>query len=542
MIVFRVNYPWVFAAVVAGMLLVVTSPRMASAADEESELEDLRAENEDLRERLEALEEGVEMLEDDMEEVLGTQDDLKKSATENRLFWNGSYRITFNKPFLHDNTADFEVQGAKVMGIDDTGNPISAKFGNRVRRGVDAWQQASWVHRLRLMMQYELTENLRFYGRLGVYKYYNEVRTEPAPLDMYANTYPRTAGVNLERVYVDWFVTDWFAITAGRVSSPDGPPVELRENTARRAGWGAQFIEAEVEVAMMTFHLGQLLEGSLIRFFYAPFGTHSPFSLSNPNTLFESTDIKVMHTFGGLVELKIPGLGDNFVQLGFITVPTFRPRNLATTVKGVPEPVWPSAPEGDDLGLYQNFNGLVEFKDIAGTGLDLFGAYVATMLQPGKDRMVYEVPVEGLPLYNANGRSIGNFDGVAEYKIGLSSYEESWRSGEYKPTTNWAHMMYAGFRYTMPWSNYWTRIGGEFNWATKYHISWAAASDLLAAKLGTRGWVIEGYIIQQLVPDFLFVRLGYLHVDRQYNGLYIGPTTRTDIQMRNIYFLLDVAW
>ncbi len=497
----------------------------------------------ELDERVTDLEDSIQMLEDDMEQILGTQDQLKNTATQNKLNWQGEYRVTMNMPYLRDDTNDFYVTHAELvldsngMPIIVDGQPLVSKVGVRRRRGIDEWQEPSWVHRLRLTMQFDMTDKLRFYGRLAVYKYFNEVRNEGSPLDMYSNSYPSNSIMGLERAYFDWFVAKWLVLTMGRISSPDGPPAELKENTERRAGWGLQMIEAEIEAAMLTFHFSKLLEGTLLKLFYAPFGTHSPFSLSEQSTLFAKTDIKLMHSFGGLLETKIAPAGDNLIQIGFVSVPQFRPRNLAVTVRGVDEPVWPDEPSGNNLGSYSNINGLIAFKDIGGSGLDIFGSYLITFLKSTEDRMVYKVPVKDLPiLHPVTGQEIQKFTGTADYEIGLASYEQG------PDKLRFGHMAFGGFRLTFPWTDYWTRLGGEFNYATRYHISWSAPTDLLARKLATKGWAAEGYLIQQLVPEHLFIRVGYLQVMRQYSGLYIGPTARADQEIRNIYALVNVAW
>ncbi|MDJ0763500.1 MAG: DUF3373 family protein [Myxococcota bacterium] len=510
----------------------------------DEDIEDLHAENEVLKERVADLEDSVQMLEDDVEQILGSQDQLKAFVTTNRINWRGEYRVTVNMPYLRDTTNDFYLRYVELAVdangqpiLDETGMPLMSEVQEARPRDISDWQDPAWIHRLRLTMQFDIADNLRFYGRLAVYKYFNETHQLSLNADLYSNAYPLAAIMGLERVYFDWFITKWLAITVGRVSSPDGPPAELKENTGRKAGWGLQMIGAEIEAAMVTLHLDALSQGTLLKLYYAPFGMHRPLAINEPTSLIANTYNRLSQSFGGLIETKIPKAGDNLIQIGFISVPKFGTQDLFISVRGLDDPIPPSKPKGDDLGSYNNINGLVMFKDIGGYGLDLFGSYAVTMLKPTNDRMVYKIPFENLPvIHPLTGEVVDVLSGEIDYEIGLASFEKGAGKRRY------GHMVFGGFRFSMPWKTYWTRLGGEFNYGTKYHISWSAPSDLLTAKLATKGWAAEGYFIQQLVEKHLFLRVGYLHVKRNFNGVFVGPTDRVDQEIQNIYALVNVAW
>jgi hypothetical protein len=147
--------------------------------------------------------------------------------------------------------------------------------------------------------------------------------------------------------------------------------------------------------------------------------------------------------------------------------------------------------------------------------------------------MVYQEP---LSVLDASGNETGQ-KRIQEERIGLASYEEGAGS------TNFGHTIYAGFRYTLPTGKRFpTRLGGEINWGTKYHIAWSHPNEQLVNKLGNKGLAFEGYLIQQLVPDHLFVRVGYLELRRDYLGSFIGPTMKVDQLIRNINMTVDLAW
>ncbi|RPH74048.1 DUF3373 domain-containing protein [bacterium] len=82
---------------------------------------------------------------------------------------------------------------------------------------------------------------------------------------------------------------------------------------------------------------------------------------------------------------------------------------------------------------------------------------------------------------------------------------------------------YIGLRYDLPTG---TKLGAEYNYGSKYWMPFdPAADDMWTSKLGTRGNVYEGYIIQELqlrpISSYLskvFFRLGYQYYDFDYTG------------------------
>jgi hypothetical protein len=88
--------------------------------------------------------------------------------------------------------------------------------------------------------------------------------------------------------------------------------------------------------------------------------------------------------------------------------------------------------------------------------------------------------------------------------------------------TGWA--VYVGGRYDIEKTG--TKLGFEFNHGSRDWITFApAADDMWTAKVGTRGNVYEGYVIQELklkpISSYLsktFFRIGYQYYDFDYTG------------------------
>jgi len=100
--------------------------------------------------------------------------------------------------------------------------------------------------------------------------------------------------------------------------------------------------------------------------------------------------------------------------------------------------------------------------------------------------------------------------------------------------SGWA--TYVGARYDLESTG--TKIGAEYNHGSKNWIPFApAADDMVTSKLGTRGNVYEGYLIQELklqpISSYLskvFFRIGYQYYDFEYTGSnnWVGAPIKID--------------
>ncbi|WP_223924065.1 DUF3373 domain-containing protein [Geobacter sp. AOG2] len=91
------------------------------------------------------------------------------------------------------------------------------------------------------------------------------------------------------------------------------------------------------------------------------------------------------------------------------------------------------------------------------------------------------------------------------------------------PTSKTGWAVSAGVRYDLPSK---TKLGFEYNHGSKNWITFApAADDMWTSKVGTRGNVYEGYVIQELnlkpISSYFsktFFRVGYQYYDFEYTG------------------------
>jgi len=357
---------------------------------------------------------------------------------------------------------------------------------------------------------------VRFSGRIVFYKNFGETIERPLFFDSVQTRLARDSVLRLERAYVDWFITDWLVLTAGRIAAPEGPPAELKENTTRSATWGVQVVEAEFDGIMMTMYTPEIpgLKQTYLRPFYLPFHSTTDVDPFAEDSQFIDIGIAPMQAFGLLAETGISALGDNLVQLGGVWVPEFKPRFLPILQ------TFPKAPFAESLGWFMQLSALFEQKDLFGTRLDLFVAWNFTILGPNGDTIVYD------------------FGDGFELPAGLASFDDK--------TEHTAHMIYAGTRYTLPLPGeaepYAPRLGLELNHGTKYNTLFSSPADTKINKLGVRGSVIDIYWNQPLVPDHLFARVGVMHVMRDFDGSFVGPSLPTSTSTTALQVLLHASW
>jgi len=446
------------------------------------------AETEPLYERLDELEDRL--------------DQVEKRSLLDRVQLGGEYRTILNSVFY------------KGPGTDPYDpDPMNPAVG----RPIEQKNAEIWSHRLRLSMMAEPISSVRVTARLVMYKLFGDQDAAPFVQDSYTTRLPRDAAARFDQAWIDWFVTDWLAFSAGRIAYTEGNPAELRENsTVRRATWGLHMVDGEYDTVNVTLNLSSVLDGWYARLFYASWFNDDDLDVFG-GFPFLSSGTNNLRIFGANMDFKIPGLGHNFVQLGYYVVPKFRPFYLPIPDPGfVPGDDYTHAPAPlngsllfpshmpDSMGAYQNISMLLEFYDIGELGLDFFVSGSVGFLEPNGQGIAYDIPSD--PTNPQSPRTRFPF-------LFLSSQGDS-------GTT---YFVYAGMRYTLPIEALnGTKLGFEFNHGSRYHISFATQQDNLLTKLATRGSAYEGYLIVP-VNKYLFVRGSYLFIDSKYGGGFFGP-------------------
>jgi hypothetical protein len=410
-------------------------------------------------------------------------DEVEKHASLQRLEWSGDYRTTLSSFWYHGASPDGNPYGPPVV-IDDR-------------------NAEQWLHRVRLMIKAEPSKRFRFRGRASVFKRFGSNTVTPSPQDFSEGRIPRDTALRLDRFWLDWFITPEVALSFGRISYSDGSPAELRENLAQPdATWGMTMVDGEYETVDLTFQPSARV---LLRGFYASWAFPRNDDLFSSN-LFLNSGTDNLRIVGGNADFTVPE-AKLFAQVGAYVVPQFRPFSIP-----IPNPMPPANPGNapppldgslvfpssmpDSLGRYANVSLFVMLRDIA--GFDVFAGGALGLLDP-------------------NGKSIGYPlapDGSSVPVLQLASADPG--------ASHLTKFFYAGGRFTLPvGATRAPKVGVEFNYGSRYNISFAQPTDTLTNKLANRGNAYEAYLIQP-IDERAFVRLDWLYIDTKYTGGFFG--------------------
>ncbi len=88
-------------------------------------------------------------------------------------------------------------------------------------------------------------------------------------------------------------------------------------------------------------------------------------------------------------------------------------------------------------------------------------------------------------------------------------------------------------------------MGIEYNHGSKYWLAFnSTGSGNLIPKLGVRGDAYELYYIQPIDEKHMFLRVGCVYMDYEYENqmLIYGPVSESDMTVLNGYLLMDVLF
>lgn len=483
--------PHVWLAVICSITIAGTVPAQAQPADppapqatgDESDWLDEASTEEQVQE----LDERLTYLEDAMDVV-------EKRAVLDRLQLGLDYRMILNR-------FSYRGPGTDLLS------------GNQVSRTT----AEVWSHRLRIPLRADVTPSLRFTAQISMFKHFGDSDQAPFVLDLQSSRVPRDAGLRLEHAWLDWFVTDWLAISAGRLSYLGrNPPGHFKENTEYRVPtWGLHVIDGEYETITVTVNpLRSVLPDFYVRAFYASW--FSDFDDPRGDFAFLDSGQSNTRTLGFIADLKIPKLPRTYAQLGYFAIPRFPSLPVA-----IPDPAYDPAadytnappPLGggllfpsvlpDSLGTYQSLNALVEVQDFEIGALDLrldgFLGGTVGFTYANDNAVEYELP--------------SNPADPASPRVSTPYFVMVGQGG-----SRFSAALLAGVRVALP---QWklpdrAKVGIEYNYGSRYALSFSTPSDQLVSKWTVRGHAFDSYVIVPVYRDRMFVRAGVLYIDHDY--------------------------
>ncbi|NPA66505.1 MAG: DUF3373 domain-containing protein [Epsilonproteobacteria bacterium] len=334
-----------------------------------------------------------------------------------------------------------------------------------------------------------ITDELRFYGRLSMYKYWGSSAVHPySYYDNMQGRVPSDSALYVERAYLDWFFFNDsslpMALTIGRQPSADGPSHQYKDNLKRKATYSALLYDGVADGAVWTLNFSKILQypKTYLRFGYSKgFGyVSSDKYIGNAFIGASNDDIKDTNVYGIFFDTTLPEMPNSLVQISY---------SLLDDI--IANPLDVDYSNNKNIGDMTLFGLMVEADDVADLHLDLFAHYGYNKSNPN-----------GKTYIDPNGNAVGLLGDGQEEKSGYAY----WLGGRYSFGED---------------SHY--KIGFEYNHGSKDWVSLTQGGYDLYNKLATRGDAYETYLMY-IVNRYLNFRIGYIAIDYAYSrsGWFVG--------------------
>ena len=472
--------------------------------------------NEELMKQIEALKQQLQALEqkvatqqaapapaEEMQQLDARLTKVEIKTASDNISWGGDIRLRYDNQSWH--VAPYQ----QVVGFNPlTGMPITQQVPSQ-----DWANPMQWSLRLRLKMNAKVTDNLRFMGRLSMYKLYGGADVpvfNGQPNTVYNGfnsvRVPSNDVLHVERALLRYdFPNAPFTLAFGRMNTSDGPPLEIREGTERQATPMAMMVNAEVDGFHIDYHMDKLglPEGTTFGVcagvgYEAGFGgggqvsenyTMTPFGMGRINAMKDTTVAGFIYDMPLLFETGSTVNSARFM-LGYNRFSSMTDIPFGTLVNfPIPGPY--AQPSAQYVTATNNLGDM-----------DQWGL---TWEHSIGDNFTYFVS-GGFIKSHPNGK-------VSQYGFGglLGDPNHSKK----------AYAYYAGVRWTPVQK---IDLGLEFNHGSRRWFTYTPSSGEATDKLAARGSVWEGYLRYTFSKN-TSLRVGYTYYDYStaFSGWHIAP-------------------
>ncbi len=390
-----------------------------------------------------------------------------------------------------------------------------------------------YTTRLRLNMKADVYKNVKFAGRLSMYKNWgdstgNKVFDSWNSFTMDGTDGGNTTGdwVRVERAYFDWSDIGGsdFYLSIGRRPSTYGPPSQFRENELRGGTPSGHLVHFNFDGITIGYKLAALtgIEGQTVRFCYGQ-GFESEYGNGE---LFNELDTKDTHLGG----FNIDAFNDG---THFLQFTLFRAQDVNDGFKGII--AFPTqyasifAPTlYNDIQKFSNFNFVTRVQPSTVIGdINLGGAGYTYEGMNGVNFFVSGGWTQMRPTGNAGMFGGMGSDAVFEAQLNSSGTEIIMAPVRAQSDENQdGHSIYAGIQVPAPMG----KLGLEYNYGSRYWMPFTQGQDdVVGSKLATRGQVGEAYYIFDVNPN-MFIKVGGLYYDYKYtnSGTPVGKPQKID--------------
>ena len=404
-----------------------------------------------------------------------------------------------------------------------------------------------YTSRLRLNMKAKVWDNVKFSGRLLMFKNWgdstgSQVFDSWNRFTMDATNSSNTTGdmLRVDRAYFDWsnIGDTGMYLSIGRRPSTGGPPLHFRENEMRGGTPTGNVMSLNFDGITIGRNLEDLtgIEGMVARFCYGQ-GFESEWGNGE---MFNEIVTKDTHFAG--INIDLLNDGTNFLQ-----VTAFRAMDINDGFKGVI--AFPTqygamfAPTlYNDMQKFPNFNFVTRVQPSTTIGdIDLGGIVFAREEENGINWFVSG----GMTITRPNNNA-GMFGGMGSDAIFEAELNSTGTEVIMVPKVatiaddETGYGLFAGVQIPAPMG----KFGLEYNYGSEHWTPFTQAQDdVIGSKIAVRGQVGEAYYIFDINPR-MFIKLSGLYYDYEFSGSGspVGkPQKIDDIKDGKAYSLMPVV-
>jgi hypothetical protein len=364
-----------------------------------------------------------------------------------------------------------------------------------------------------LGLRANITQTLKFHGRLSMYKYWGSSLTHPySYYDNMQGRVPSNSALYVERAYIDYFFLNNtripMALTIGRQPSTDGPSHQFKDNLQRKATYSALLYDGVADGAVLTCNLSKILhhKKTYLRFGYSKGFGYVESTSYTPNAYIGAYDSDIADTnlYGIFFDTTLSNIPNSLIQISYSYMKDI-----------IANPLDMNYTNNKNIGNMELIGAMIELTDFQEKNIDLYAHFGYNKSTP--NNQTYQDP---------NGNTLGLLDDGATQHSGYAYW--------------------LGTRYSFGENNHY-KIGAEYNHGSKYWVSLTQGGYDLYNKLATRGDAVELY--GMLVANrYLNFRLGYIGINYDYtgSGWFIGKphTPQNDelTKLHTFYLKMNMAY
>jgi len=421
--------------------------------------------------------------------------DYKAVKEENKRLKRKIAKLQNRLNYLEDSVEEVETRTLvdKVnfgLGFTTTVNNYDKKYADNHKLN----SKNLYTTKLMLNMDSKIAKNMSFSGRLSMYKYWADSTIHSYSLyDNMQGRVPSSSALYVERAYVDWKFADDKSLlpsvlTIGRQPSSDGPSHQFKANTSRKATYSALVFDGASDGIVLTSSLKNVLslKDAKLRFAYGK-GFQNDQTDKDVTNAFIGADnsLKDTNVYGLFFESSIFNKSNTLFQIGVTRLEDI----IANALDD-------NSSANKNIGDVTFLGAMFEWTDIENMNIDFFAHFAYANIEPSNNVYLYDSK-----RYSLLGDGT-NFDRKS------------------------ANAFWIGGRYTFDDKS---KVGFEYNQASKYWVSATQGSFDLINKLSTRGKAYEAYYIYP-INRFSFLKLGGIYVDYDYtdSGWFLGEPKSFD--------------